>query len=68
MNRHPYPNKVQQDLQKIRDEFYTKLITGEIEFEAGWSEFVAEYRKAGYDTLEVEVQEFCRQVAGKCRR
>jgi len=60
--------RVQPDLQKIRDEFYTKLITGEIDFEAGWDEFVSEYRNAGYDTLEVEVQEFCRQVAGKCRR
>jgi putative aldouronate transport system substrate-binding protein len=61
--------RVAPELSKIRDEFYTKFILGELDVDANWDEFVTTYRKAGYDTLEEEVQEYCRaDVSGKCRK
>ena len=64
----PTLQRVQADLQKIRDEFYTGFITGERPM-SDWDEFVSEYRRAGYDDLEMEVQEYCADdVSGKCRQ
>ena len=64
----PTLQRVQADLQKIRDEFYTGFITGERPM-SDWDEFVSEYRRAGYDDLEMEVQEYCADdMSGKCRQ
>ena len=57
------------ELSKIRDEYFTKFIIGELDLDAAWNEYVTTYRNAGYDTLEEEVQEYCRaDVSGKCRK
>lgn len=61
--------RVLPDLSKLRDEYFTKFIMGEMDIDAKWDEYVQLYKEGGYDTLEKEVLEYCDDdVSGKCRK
>lgn len=46
------------DMSKVRDEYFTKFITGEYDIDAKWDEFVAEYNRAGNELIIPEVNAF----------
>ena len=46
------------DMNKVKEEYFTKFITGEYGVDEKWESFLADYNKAGNEVITVEVNEY----------
>jgi len=54
-------NQVASKMYDVLSKYHLEFITGKLDIEDNWDKYIAEYRAAGYDLIEPEVQVFMEQ-------